>query len=209
MILTVRMIRSKREYRCTKCGWKAIKWQGICEGCSEGGTLEEVTLIQTPVKPRETTDQKKLRRRSKNSEREIARQMLQVDGPDPAFEKITSSTGRVGHITGMRIDAISLTYVTENKNRKLPLWLIKAWVLINQKSHDYNKNALLHVEPPNMPKEIVASGNTIKLDTMAIITQKRHEELIREEKVLRALGEALKTDDLETIRNLYWELTRI
>jgi hypothetical protein len=135
--------------------------------------------------------------------------MTEVDGPDPAYEKITSSTGRVGHITGMRIDAISRTYVTENKNRKLPTWMIAAWVLVNQKGHDFNKNVLLHIEPPNMPKEIPSNGRTIKLDNMAVITQSRHAELIREEKILRSLEEALKAEDLETIRSLYWELMKV
>ena len=106
----------------------------------------------------------------------------------------------------MRIDAISRSYVTENKNRKLPTWFIAAWILINQRSHDFGKHALLHIEPPNMPKTVPLNGTTIKLDTMAVITQERHSELIRKEKILDALQEAIQSEDLSKIRDLYWEL---
>lgn len=115
--------------------------------------------------------------------------MLVVDGPDPAFKNIATSTGRIGHISGIRVDAVSKSYVTENKNRKVPTWMIDAWVLINQRAIDFNKNALLHVEPPNMPRDIVINGRTVKLDTMAIISQTRHEELIRTERAFKMAEE--------------------
>jgi hypothetical protein len=44
---------------------------------------------------------------------------------------------------------------------------------------------------------------------MAIITQKRHEELILKEKVLLGLEAALLEEDLDTIRGLYWDLKKI
>lgn len=184
------MIRQKKEFRCKECGHKYIKWTGNCyAGCKRAGTIEEHTL----VKPRRTPtkgvagEAKRIRRRAKDSERDIAKRMLVADGADPAFRNITSSTGRVGFITGMRIDAVSKTYVTENKNRKMPTWLITAWVLLNQRAVDFNKNALLHIDPPNMPKTFVINGVTKKLDTLAIITQERHEQLIEAERELRAL----------------------
>jgi len=153
-------------------------------------------LLPTKDKPRGTNEARRLRRRAKDSERGIARRMLNVDGPDPAFKNIASSTGRIGHISGIRVDAVSKSYVTENKNRKVPTWMVDAWLLINQRAHDFNKNALLHVEPPNAPRDFLLNGQTIKLDTMAIITQTRHEELIRNEKALQKAIEIL--DDFPT-----------
>jgi hypothetical protein len=123
--------------------------------------------------------------------------MLEADGPDPVFQKIATSTGRIGHITGLRIDAISKSYVTENKNRKMPSWIIAAWILINQRATDFDKNALLHVDPPNMPHEYSTNGSKFKLDTMAIIGQGRHESLIHHEKALAAVVEILQSETPE------------
>ena len=186
----VKMVRSRKEFRCTECGGKFIKWQGICPSCGKGGTLQEFLLV--PVKPvrNAAPSQRSLMRRSKNSERNIAKKMVAVDGPDPQYAKIASSTGRIGHITNIRADAISRTYLTENKNRALPSWLVNAWLLINQRAEDFGKNALLHLDPPNMPKEFPLNGVIRKLDTMAVITQARHEELIIKEKRLEELENA-------------------
>ncbi len=189
-----RMIKSKREWRCEKCEFSHLKWEGVCRQCGASGTLQEIVLLPTPAKPTGTDAARRLRRRAKDSERGIAKRMVAVDGPDPAFSKIASSTGRIGHISGIRVDAVSLHYVTENKNRKVPTWMIDAWVLINQRGKDFGKNVLLHIEPPNMPREFKVNGITEKLDTMAVITQGRHEELIRAEKALVGLIQDLKSD---------------
>jgi len=190
------MVRPRKVFTCKKCGATYSKWQGVCR-CGAGGTIEE-TSAAIISKPRATLEQRRLMRRSKDSERNIARRMLEADGPDPMFKNIASSTGRIGFITGMQIDAVSKSYVTENKNRKLPLWLIIAWVQINQKAIDFNKNALLHIEPPNMPKDIPINGVKSKLDTMAIITQGRHENLIRAERALNLLLQDLATSGKNT-----------
>ena len=179
------MIRSKREYRCSTCNTNYPKWEGICRNCGAINSLQEIILSPTKEKPRGTNEARRLRRRAKDSERGIAKRMVAVDGPDPAFRNIATSTGRIGHISGIRVDAVSQNYVTENKNRKVPTWMIDAWVLINQRAEDFGKNALLHVEPPNMPRDIVINGRTIKLDTMAILSQTRHEDLIRTEKAFK------------------------
>lgn len=185
----VKMVRSKREWKCRDCSATQIKWEGSCRGCGAIDTLDEVTLIDGPEKKRETAAARRLRRRAKDSERGIAKRMSAIDGPDPAFANIASSTGRIGHITGIRVDAVSRTYVTENKNRKIPSWMAAAWILINQRATDFNKNALLHVDPPNLPKTIPVNGKQQKLDTLAIITQTRHEELIRKERAIKMLLE--------------------
>lgn len=188
----VKMVRSKREWKCTACEATQIVWEGSCRTCDAVGTLQEVTLINGPNKPRESTAARRLRRRAKDSERGIAKRMSAIDGPDPAFANIASSTGRIGHITGIRVDAVSLNYVTENKNRKIPSWMAAAWILINQRAIDFNKNALLHVDPPNIPRTIPVNGKQEKLDTLAIISQTRHEELIRHEKALKLLLENIE-----------------
>lgn len=179
------MIRSKKEYICSKCNKKYMTWQGICDNCKEGGTLQEYLLV--PVKPTQSRSQKSIGERAKRSERSIARRMQDVDGRDQEFSRIASPTGRVGHYTNLRFDAVSRTYVTENKNRAIPSWLIKAWILINQRAIDFNKHALLHIEPPNMPKTIPINGEHKQLDTMAVIGQTWHELLIIRSKKLEKI----------------------
>jgi hypothetical protein len=90
----------------------------------------------------------------------------------------------------------------------MPTWLIQAWVLINQRGEDFQKNVLLHIDPPNMPRDYQSQGMKKKLDTMAIITQSRHEELIRKEKALGELEKILFTDvkdaaKLEQAQNVF------
>lgn len=191
-----KMVNSKRKFVCSKCHAEQIVWEGKCRSCTAIGTLEEVTL-STRKQSNATIDQRRLRRRAKDSERGIAKRMVASDGPDPSFSKIASSTGRIGHISGLRIDAVSRTYVTENKNRKMPTWFIAAWVLINQRGEDFNKHILLHIDPPNMPKEYLSQGLKKKLDTMAVIRQSRHEELIKKEKALGELEQILFSDVID------------
>lgn len=187
-----RMIRSKKEFRCKNCSAVHIKWAGTCKQCGQTGTLEEYQLI--PVKPRANLSQKSLLRRSKTSERNIAKRMQDVDGKDPNFAGIATSTGRIGHITNIRVDGVSKNYFTENKNRVLPKWTIDAWILINQRGQEFHKHPLLHIEPPNMPKDFLLNGERHKLDTMAIIRQDRHEELIEKEKLGEMAREILQSD---------------
>ena len=193
LILLGRMIRSKREWRCTNCEARAIKWSGLCPKCRHAGTMQEFVLVPTQ-KTQATASQRALARRSKGSERAIAKRMVLVDGVDPDYEKIATSTGRIGHITNIRADAISKTYLTENKNRKLPAWLTAAWLLINQRAEDFGKNALLHLDPPNMPKEFPLNGTIKKLDTMAVITQTRHETLITNTKTLAEVKSIIESN---------------
>ena len=189
-----RMIRQKKVWVCSNCKTNHLKWQGFCKSCKASATLQEKILRPEKEKPRATTSQKSLMRRHKTSERNIARRMLEVDGEDPDYHKITSSTGRVGHITGMRIDAISQSYVTENKNRVLPKWVIDAWILVLQKSKEFNKEALYHHEPPNMPKDYIANGIKYKTDTIAMITQTRHEALIIAEQQRNQIAQLIDRD---------------
>lgn len=182
------MVRSKRSFICKECRKPHMKWAGFCSGCRAIGTLEEQST--GPEKPKATQDQRSIIRRSKKSERTIARSMQDVDGPDPNFRRIASSTGRVGHITSLQFDAVSRSYVTENKNRSLPGWLIKAWVQINQLAVNYHKDVLLHIEPPNMPKTFLVNGENHKLSTLAVITQAHHEDLIKRSRLMASIEQA-------------------
>lgn len=201
-----RMIRSKRKWICRFCSHEALKWEGICRLCKKADAYTEIIMM--PVKPTSgaTDVTRKIRRRAIGSERNIATRMTKVDGPDPAYAHIATKTGRIGHINNIRVDAVSKTYVTENKNRTLPLWLIHAWILINQRAVDFNKNVLLHIEPSNAPKDFVVNGQSRKLDTMAIITQGRHEELIKNEKILKDLETHIAATQDKSLENLLFEL---
>jgi hypothetical protein len=180
-----KMVRSKKEWVCKNCGTTTIAWSGICKNCGSIGVIEEHILI--PPKPKATLTQRGIMSRSKRTERKAARRMVEIDGPDPNFQKIASSTGRVGHITNLQFDAVSKNYATEIKNRKIPTWMVKAWIQIQQRAIDFNKNALLYMEPPNMPKTFPLNGQNHKSSDLVIITQARHEELILAEKELNAI----------------------
>lgn len=210
------MIRQRKKWVCKNCNSEYLKWWGTCKSCGKVDTLSEVEIAPERKRAKRTPLQrqrapvdpnKRLRRRAKDSERSIAKRMLEADGPDPAFARIASSTGRTGHITNMRVDAVSRSYVTENKNRKMPTWLIDAWVLINQRAKDFNKHVLLHVDPPNMPRELPINGVKERLDTMSIITQSRHEELIQTERILTELvSEVMNSAVYNDLQALYYAL---
>lgn len=162
--------------------------------------MRERILIPVKAKAKASLSQKGLARRAKGSERNIARRMQEVDGPDPVYKNVTSSTGRVGHITGMQIDAISRNYVIENKNRTLPAWLNTAWIQILQRSIDFGKHALLHIEPSNIAREFPVNGVKYRTPTMALISQERHEALITTEKVLNGIESVIDSGDSNVVK---------
>lgn len=182
-----KMVRSKKEFRCNECSAKFIKWSGICFNCGKGGSLEEFVLIPAQKKPVATRTQKSILRRSKNSERTVGKRFVALDGPDPAFQHIATSTGRIGHITNIRADTVSRFHLVENKNRTLPLWMINAWILILQRADDFDKIPVFHLDPPNLPKEYPHNGVKKKVDTMAVIPQNRYEELVKMEREYQEL----------------------
>lgn len=185
------------KHACSKCGKTFLKWQGICSSCGAAGTIN---TLEPRAASTETPERKTIRRRWQTRERDKARRMTTVDGHDPAFKHIASSTGKVGMITGMRIDAVSMSYVTEIKNRVLPGWLNDAWLLINQRSIDFGKNALLHLDPPNKAKDFVLNGTKYKLGPMEVITETRHEDLIRIEKKLSAIENVIISGESNVVR---------
>jgi len=90
-----------------------------------------------------------LLRRSKTSEREFARWMVAHDGADTRMKGLTTSTGRIGHITAIRADTLSASFLGENKNEKLNATIAKYWQLICDKAIEFGKSPILHMEPSN------------------------------------------------------------
>lgn len=192
------MARIKRTFKCVICKKTYGKWQGFCV-CGKGGTIKEITPELTP-QAIESDRSKRVRRRSKDSERALAKRMALIDGEDPSYEKVASKHGRIGFITGMRADTVSSNYINENKNVRLPIWIIKAWILILQKALEFNKYPLLHLDPPNLPKEYTSVGVTRKTDTIAMIQQSRHEDLIIAERQLKQVKEIMNSEQSNVVR---------
>lgn len=114
-------------------------------------------------------------RRSKESERDLGRFLLQHNGPDLTLGVITSSTGRVGHITDLQFDVLSLDYAAENKHVMVSKQLLGWWMQIGRVAAKYGKHPLLRIAPSNVGK----------YPEMHIITADRHAELLRYEKLGR------------------------
>ncbi len=126
-----------------------------------------------------TQDIKRRLRRSKNSERDLGKWLLKNDGPDPKWSGIASSTGRVGQITNLQFDCVSLHYAAENKQVRLPATMLKWWIQIIGVATLQGKDALLSIEPTNV---VAVHGVPKKPMRMHIITEERHSELLRKER---------------------------
>ena len=120
-------------------------------------------------------------KRSKQSERDLGHWLEKYDGVDPRWVGIASSALRVGHITGLQFDCVSMTYVAENKQVKLPATIMKWWVQINQIAVTQGKEALLRIEPTN---DVKVLGIPKRPSSLHIITEERHAELLRCEREL-------------------------
>lgn len=117
----------------------------------KGGPMRKPSQ-QSKEKSTSATSRKEklaLLRRSKTSEREFARWMVKHDGPDTRMRGLTTSTGRIGHVTGIRADTLSATFIGENKNARLNATLAKFWQLICEKGLEWVKHPVLHWEPSN------------------------------------------------------------
>lgn len=141
------------------------------------------------VKPTSTESAEVLRakrallRRAKVSERDFAKWLIKHDGPDPKYRGLTTSTGRIGHITNIRADCLSMSYLGENKNAKLPAGIAGFWQLINEKAIEWGKDPILRWEPSNASDYKVAGK---PLPDLHIITESRHSELLRKEQLYDA-----------------------
>jgi len=120
-----------------------------------------------------------LLRRSKKSERENARWLQKYDGRDERYKHLTSSTGRIGHVTGLQADMLSLHYLGENKNEVIPVKWLRYWDKIVGRAAEWNKDALMVFDPPPDSRNPVNP----RLPNMHIITPERHAELLRKERI--------------------------
>jgi len=91
---------------------------------------------------------------------------------------IVSETGRVGHVTALQFDVISLHYAAENKNEKVPSTWWGYWKKIVEKAGDWNKQPLLRIEPTNEDSK--------RYPNLHIITEDRHQELLDIEQIYLA-----------------------
>lgn len=130
-------------------------------------------------------------KRSKQSERDLGHWLEKHDGIDPRWVGIASSALRVGHITGLQFDCVSMTYVAENKQVKLPATLLKWWIQINQIAVTQGKEALLRIEPTN---DVKILGIPKKPSSLHIITEDRHAELLKIEKRYEKVMDSLPVD---------------
>jgi hypothetical protein len=126
----------------------------------------------------ESSEIRRLIRRSKKGERDLGRWLQLHDEPDSRFTHLTSSTGRVGHLTGLRFDVLSKSYTAEQKNVKLNAQFLNWWLLICDTAADWGKEPLLHIQPSNVPAPPRKS-----IPDMHIITANRHAELLAKEKI--------------------------
>lgn len=117
-------------------------------------------------------------KKSKQSERDLGHWLQEHDGPDPRLKGITSSTGRVGHITQLQYDVASLHYSAENKQIKLPAKFLQFWMQIIDVATANGKEPLLRIEPTN----VLVGNLRKKAPEMHIITKERHAELLRYER---------------------------
>lgn len=137
---------------------------------SNARRLATPNTTTTPTRVRRT---RKIINRWKGQEREISRHMQTADGPCEhiALKLLQSSTGRLGHLQTLRMDSASKNYIIEVKNRKLPKWIVDAWVLIQQHGVNYTSNGLLVL---TLADEQAATGAS----PLYCISQDRHDYLL-------------------------------
>ena len=130
------------------------------------------------------SEQKRRLRKSKQTERDSGKWLLEHDGQDPVWRGVSSSTGRVGHITQLQFDVVSRSYAGEVKNIIVPARLFGFWVKILSVAAMHAKNPVLIIVPNNEHKQ---TGFPKKVPAMHIITDERHAELLAKEKELESL----------------------
>jgi hypothetical protein len=115
--------------------------------------------------------------RSKQSERDLGHWLLQHNGKCPTWGHISSSTGRVGHITDLQFDVVSTTYAAENKQVKVPVKLLRWWDQIISVAGKHGKEPMLRIVPTNEGQH----------EEIHMITKVRHEALLDMEYRLEGL----------------------
>lgn len=139
---------------------------------------------------------KRLLRRSRDSERHLGKWLIEFDGVDPNFKPgngIVSSTGRVGHVTALQYDVHSRSYAGENKNIRLTTQWLKWWCQIVSRAMGQNKEPLLVLDPSNKPNIFEHDGFKYRIPRIHMITEERHAELLRAERMMEGLEINVRT----------------
>lgn len=134
-----------------------------------------------PAEKGKTKDRKPASRSQawKTWERTTCRAMLEHDGPNEMFTKmrLTTSTGRLGHLVELQLDGASKSYAVECKRYATGLGMLKKWWgQVQQLADTYHLSPLLALAFPDA--EFTFEGKTKKLPPMHCITQDRHEYLL-------------------------------
>jgi hypothetical protein len=127
--------------------------------------------------------------RWKTDERETSRLYQEIDGPteNPALKILQTSTGRLGHLNALRVDASSKNYMIEVKRRGLVAWLHKAWVLIQQKGRDFKVEPVLVLCMTDDQNSYEHDGKKYACEDIHGITASRHAYLLECERQLFAI----------------------
>jgi hypothetical protein len=142
--------------------------------------VKPVVEVIKVVSPDASADAKRRLRKSKEAERTVGRWLLAHDGADPRMNGIASSTLRTGHVTGMQIDVMSITYACEVKNIRVWASLWKFWNKIVDRAVEHGKEPLLVIIPTNAPLGLKRIA-----PAMHIITETRHAELLEAERIVK------------------------
>jgi hypothetical protein len=119
-------------------------------------------------------------RRAKDSERRFAKWLVLHDGEPTRFRLgggIATSTGRVGHVSGLQFDCVSMTYAGENKQMKVWAGLWTFWKQVVDVARREHLEPVLRIEPTNEDK----AG----YPDLHIITEARHAELLDYERQVK------------------------
>lgn len=119
----------------------------------------------------------------KRRERELCRALSKADGVNELFTrmKLTTSTGRIGHIVSLQADGVSKHYVLECKARSTGLSSLYGWwSQLCQVGRTYNLAPCIGIYPENATYTF--EGKEYKLPPMHAITESRHLHLLACEK---------------------------
>jgi hypothetical protein len=143
--------------------------------------------------------QRKHDMRWKNDERDTAKTYQRIDGPteNKVLRKLVTKNkageivGRLGHLTDLRVDSCSKSYMIESKRRSLPKWLHDAWVQVQQIARDYDVHPVIALTMVDEQNSYTYEGKTVPCEDIHGITAKRHADLLRMERQLKALDAAM------------------
>lgn len=83
----------------------------------------------------------------KESERQLGMWMKEHCEPDPLFKRAQTKCGRIGQITGLRMDAVSREFAGENKSKEtIPKWFQEAILLVLSKAEEWEKMPLMRLD---------------------------------------------------------------